>query len=79
MRLVQNKVLSLLGLATRARKSVSGEFSVEKAVKEGKAQLVIVAGMHRRIQRSSSEICVLIIEYRFIFFVVKQRLGMRWD
>ena len=44
MRLVQNKVLSLLGLATRARKSVSGEFSVEKAVKEGKAQLVIVAG-----------------------------------
>ena len=44
MRLVQSKVLSLLGLATRARKSVSGEFSVEKAVKEGKAQLVIVAG-----------------------------------
>lgn len=41
--MVQNKVLSLLGLATRARKSVSGEFSVEKAIKEKKAQLVIVA------------------------------------
>ncbi len=43
MRLIQNKVLSLVGLATRARRSVSGEFSVEKAVKEGRAQLVIVA------------------------------------
>lgn len=41
--MIQNKVLSLLGLATKARKSVSGEFSVEKAVKEKRAQLVIVA------------------------------------
>lgn len=40
---MQNKVLSLLGLATRARKTVSGEFSVEKAVKKQKAYLVIVA------------------------------------
>ena len=40
---MENKVLSMLGLATRARKLVSGEFSVEKAVKEGKAVLVLVA------------------------------------
>ena len=33
----------MLGLATKARKVVSGEFSVEKAVKEGKAVLVLVA------------------------------------
>ena len=38
-----DKVLSMLGLCARARKIVSGEFSTEKAVKEGKAQLVIVA------------------------------------
>ena len=41
---MQDKALSMLGLATRARKCVSGEFSVEKAIKEGKAQLVIIAG-----------------------------------
>lgn len=38
-----DKVFSMVGLATRAGKTVAGEFSVEKAVKEGKAQLVIVS------------------------------------
>lgn len=40
---MQNKILSLIGIATKAGKTVSGEFSVEKAVKEGKAVMVIVA------------------------------------
>lgn len=39
----KKKVLSLIGLATRAGKIQSGEFATEKAVKEGKANLVIVA------------------------------------
>ena len=39
----QNKVLSLVGLATKAGKTVSGEFSTEKAVKTGTASLVIVS------------------------------------
>lgn len=39
----QNKIFSLLGLAARSRNVVSGEFSTEKAVKEGKARLVLVA------------------------------------
>ena len=38
-----DRVLSLLGLAKKAGKVVSGEFSVEQAVKTGKARLVIVA------------------------------------
>lgn len=38
-----NKVLSLLGLAKRAGKVASGEFSTETAVKAGKAYLVIVS------------------------------------
>ena len=38
-----NKVLSLIGLSTKAGKIVSGEFSTEKAVKTGKAWLVIVS------------------------------------
>lgn len=43
MILRQDKVLSLLGIAAKAGSVVSGEFSVEKAVKEGKSYLVIVA------------------------------------
>ena len=37
-----DKVLSLLGLCARGGNLVSGEFSTEKAVKSGKAALVIV-------------------------------------
>ena len=40
--LKQNKILSLLGLATRASSVVSGEFMTEKCVKSGAARLVIV-------------------------------------
>ena len=36
--------MSYLGLATRAGKVQSGEFSTEKSVKSGKAALVLVAG-----------------------------------
>lgn len=43
MRLRQNRVLSLVGLATKAGRTVSGEFSTEKAVKSGEAYLVIVS------------------------------------
>lgn len=39
-----SKVLSGIGLAMKAGAVVSGEFKTEKAVKEGKAKLVIVAG-----------------------------------
>ena len=39
----RQKVLNLIGLATKAGKSVSGEFSTEKSVKSGRAQLVIVS------------------------------------
>ena len=38
-----NKVFSMIGLATRAGKTVAGEFSVEKAVKDNKAKVVIVS------------------------------------
>ena len=39
----RRKVLNLIGLATKAGKTASGEFSTEKAVKAGKASLVIVS------------------------------------
>ena len=41
--MANDKVLSYLGLATKAGKIQSGEFSTEKSVKSGKAALVIVA------------------------------------
>ena len=40
----QNRILSLVSLATKAGKTVSGEFCTEKEVKSGRAALVIVAG-----------------------------------
>lgn len=39
----RNKTMSLIGLAMRAGKIASGEFSTEKAVKSGRARLVVVA------------------------------------
>ncbi len=39
----QDKVLSLVSLATKAGKTASGEFSTEKQVKSGRAAAVIVA------------------------------------
>lgn len=38
-----NKVLSLIGLATKAGKTVSGEFSTEKSVKTGRGFVVLIA------------------------------------
>lgn len=40
---MQNKVFSMIGIAAKAGKVVSGEFSTEKAIKAGKAKLVIVS------------------------------------
>ena len=70
-----NKVLSLIGLATKAGKTASGEFLTEREVKSGKAALVIVAG-------DASEnfgICVIIIKYQSIFMKIKIPWGMQWE
>ena len=40
---MKNKALSYIGLATKAGKTASGEFSTEKAIKTGKAFLAVVA------------------------------------
>lgn len=39
----RQKILNLIGLATKAGKTASGEFSTEKAVKSFKAHLVVVS------------------------------------
>ena len=40
---MQDRALSLLGLATKAGKCQSGEFMTEQAIKGGSAHLVIIA------------------------------------
>ena len=40
---MDNRIYSLLGLCQKAGKLVSGEFSVENAIKSGKAYMVIVS------------------------------------
>ena len=39
-----DRALSMVGIAARAGSIASGEFSTEKALKSGKAYLVIVVG-----------------------------------
>lgn len=41
--MMQNKIMSLLGLAMRGRNLVSGEFQTIDAIQNGKARLVLVA------------------------------------
>ena len=41
--MIVNKALSMIGLATKAGKTASGEFATEKEIKSGHATLVIVA------------------------------------
>ena len=43
MNLMLNRTLAMVGLATKAGKTKSGEFQTVNAVKDGTAQLVIVA------------------------------------
>ncbi|MFV0364692.1 MAG: L7Ae/L30e/S12e/Gadd45 family ribosomal protein [Suipraeoptans sp.] len=38
-----NKALSMIGLATKAGKTVSGEFMTEKVIKTNQAKMIIVA------------------------------------
>lgn len=54
----RQKLLSLLGLATKAGKISSGEFSTEKAVKTGRARLVIVsAEASDNTKKSFTDMC----------------------
>lgn len=71
----QNKMLSLLGLAKRAGKVVSGEFSVEKAVKSGRACLVIVAeDASANTRKSFKDMCTY-YKCPLIFTATKDELG----
>lgn len=71
----QNKIMSYIGLATRARKVASGEFSTEKAVKSGEAYVVIVAeDASDNTKKKFTNMCTY-YEVPLYFFGAKDTLG----
>ena len=69
------KLLNLIGLATKAGKTVSGEFSTEKAVKTGKAWLVIVsAEASENTKKQFANMCAY-YKVPIYFFGGKEELG----
>jgi len=67
---LNNKLLSMLGLCTKAGKLKSGEFQTESSVKSGEAFLVIVAGdASDNTKKKFNDMCTFyetpIIEYGF--------------
>lgn len=70
-----DKILSLVGLATRAGKTASGEFCTEKEVKTGRAALVIVAGRcFRKYKEKVPGMCEF-YEVPIYFYKDKDTLG----
>ena len=70
-----NKVLSLLGLATKAGKVASGEFSTEKSVKTGKGFLVLVADDASQNTRKKFQNMCDFYEVPISFIANKEELG----
>lgn len=71
----QNRVLSLVGLATKARKTVSGEFSTEKALKDGRAVLVLVSTESSDNTKKKFQNMCTYYEVPVYFYGTKEELG----
>ncbi len=71
----RNKILSYLGLSTRAGHTVSGEFSVEKSVRARKARLVLVSEEASANTRKSFENLCTYYKVPICFFGSKEDLG----
>ena len=71
----ENRIYSLLGLCQKAGKLVSGEFSVENAIKGGKACLVIVSNdASENTSKKFRDKCDY-YEVPFYMFGDKEKLG----
>ena len=75
MPLINNKTMSLVGLATKAGKTASGEFSTESAVKSGKAYLVLVADEASENTKKKFRNMCEYYEVPIYFFSDKEGLG----
>ena len=71
----KQKALNMLGLAKRAGKVESGEFSTERAVRFGKAKLVLVAGdASDNTKKNFSSLCAY-YKVPIRIFATKDALG----
>ena len=71
----RQKVLNLIGLATKAGKTASGEFMTEKSVKSGKAFLVIVSEEASDNTRKMFQNMCTYYKVPIYFFGKKEELG----
>ena len=70
-----DKALGLVGIATKARKVVSGEFMTESSVKSGDAMLVLVAeDASDNTKKSFTNMCEF-YECDLVFYGKKENLG----
>ena len=72
---MKQKALSYIGLATKAGKTASGEFSTEQAVKTGKAYLVVVAEDASENTRKKFRDCCAWHHVPICIFATKNELG----
>lgn len=72
---MQNKVLSMLGIAAKSGNVVSGEFSTEKAVKSHQAKLVIVS--EEASDNTKKEFSDMSVWHKvpLLFYGTKEELG----
>lgn len=71
----RNKILGYLGLATRAGRVVSGEFSVEKSVRQSRAKLVIVSEDASENSRKNFRDLCTYYNIPLYFFGSREELG----
>ena len=70
-----HKILSFIGICMKAGKLVSGEFSVEKAVKSGQASVVVVAAdASENSKKQYTNMCTY-YKVPLFFFSSKEELG----
>lgn len=75
MRLAQNRVYGMIGMAMKAGKVASGEFATEKAVKSGKAALVIVSETASENTKKKFQNMCDYYKVPIYFFGKKEELG----
>ena len=73
--LKQNKIYSMLGLATRSRKTDSGEFMTEKSIKSGKAYLVMIADDASDNTKKEFMYMCKFYHVPFVIYGTKEELG----
>lgn len=71
----RNKVLSYLGLATKAGRVVSGEFCVEKSVRQHRAKLVLVSEDASKTSKKNFRNMCTYYKVPLHFFGSREELG----